>query len=101
MDGNISFHLGRVVATPGALEALERAGQPPIDYLQRHARGDWGEGLCEEDKRANAEALRSGARLLSAYVLPDATRLWIITDAVVDEETGRRQATTLLLPEEY
>ncbi len=72
-----------------------------IEVDHRLFRGDWGEGLCEEDKRANAEALRSGARLLSAYVLPDATRLWIITDAVVDEETGRRQATTLLLPEEY
>jgi hypothetical protein len=38
----VSFHLGRVVATPGALAALERVGQAPIDYIQRHAKGDWG-----------------------------------------------------------
>jgi hypothetical protein len=100
MSKAVSFSLGRVVATPGALAALERVGKSPIDYLQKHAKGEWGE-LDEEDKRANAEALESGARLLSAYLLPDETKLWIITDAVVDEDTGERYATTLLLPEEY
>ena len=52
------------------------------------------------DEQANNEALHTGARLFSAYFLPDETKLWIITDAVVDEH-GNRQATTLLLPEEY
>ncbi len=42
----------------------------------------------------NAEALSTGGRLLSAYALPDGTRLWIITEA-------DRSATTLLRPEEY
>ena len=97
----VSFHLGRVVATPGALAALERVGQAPIDYIQRHARGDWGEALCEEDKEANAEALKHGSRLLSAYLLPDQTIVWILTDAVVNPDTGERYATTVLLPEEY
>ncbi len=100
MSKAVSFSLGRVVATPGALAALEKAGKAPIDYLQKHAKGEWGE-LGEEDKQANADALESGARLLSAYRLPDETKLWIITDAVVDEETGERYATTVLLPEEY
>lgn len=97
----VSFSLGRVVATPGALAALEKVGKAPIDYLQRHARGDWGEALGEEDAQANAEALRHGTRLLSAYLLPDETKLWIITDGVVNSDTGERYATTLLLPEEY
>jgi hypothetical protein len=97
---SVSFHLGSVVATPGALAALERVGQAPIDYIQRHARGDWGD-LDEEDKQANAEALKQGSRLLSAYALPDGTKLWIITDGVIDPDTGERYATTLLLPEEY
>jgi hypothetical protein len=101
MSKAVSFSLGRVVATPGALAALEKVGKAPIDYLQRHAKGDWGDVLGEEDKQANANALETGARLLSAYALPDETKLWIITDAVVDEETGERYATTLLLPEEY
>ena len=56
--------------------------------------------MCDEDKQANDEALQTGARILSAYFLPDETKLWIITDAVIDDE-GNRQATTFLLPEEY
>lgn len=96
----VSFSLGRVVATPGALAALEKVGQAPIEYLARHAKGDWGE-LGEEDKKANAEALKHGTRLLSSYTLPDSQRLWIITDGVVDSATAQRYATTLLLPEEY
>jgi hypothetical protein len=100
MNKAVSFSLGRVVATPGALAALEKVGQAPIEYLARHAKGDWGE-LCEDDKEANAEALKHGSRLLSSYVLPDQTKLWIITDAVINTDTGERQATTLLLPEEY
>src|SRR5260370_31150888 len=35
--------LGQIVATPGALAALERANQPPTCFLARHAIGDWGE----------------------------------------------------------
>jgi hypothetical protein len=33
------FPLGQVVATPGALAALERAKQPPTCFLARHAIG--------------------------------------------------------------
>jgi len=97
----VSFSLGRVVATPGALAALEQVGKAPIDYLQRHAKGDWGEALCEVDKQANADALKHGTRLLSAYHLTPDQKLWIITDGVVNPDTGERYATTLLLPEEY
>ena len=94
----VRFDLGQTVATPGALEALRRNNATGLDYLQRHASGDWGV-LCEEDKQANDDALKSGARLLSAYFLPDETKLWIITEA--EDGKGRRQATTFLLPEEY
>lgn len=87
------FCLGRTVATPGALEALEGAGHTAGEFLGRHARGDWGD-LCDEDKAANQEALQEGLRLLSAYRLGDGKKLWVITEA-------DRSATTLLLPEEY
>ena len=87
------FALGRVVATPGALDALQAAGQGPGALLARHVRGDWGE-LCEEDRQENAAALKHGFRLLSAYTLKDGVRLWIITEA-------DRSVTTLLLPSEY
>jgi hypothetical protein len=98
----VSFSLGSIVATPGALAALEKVGRDPLQYLQRHATGkDWGEALCDEDKAANVQALKDGTRLLSAYLLPDETKLWIITDGVINPDTGERYATTLLLPEEY
>ena len=57
--------LGQTVATPGALEALGRNNSTGLEYLRRHASGDWGI-VCEDDKQANSEALESGARLLSA-----------------------------------
>ena len=34
--------LGRIVATPGALEVLREAGEDPLSYLTRHASGGLG-----------------------------------------------------------
>jgi hypothetical protein len=34
------FQLGRMVATPGALEALKEAGQDAIEFIYRHQQGD-------------------------------------------------------------
>jgi hypothetical protein len=84
--------LGRVVATPGALNLLGKSGTHPFDYLARHATGDWGE-LCTFDRRQNEIALRDGYRVLSSYEVPHG-RIWIITEA-------DRSVTTILLPEEY
>jgi hypothetical protein len=81
------------VATPGALEALADAGESPLDFLARHQAGDWG-ALCPEDRRLNDQALRQGARLLSAYHTSKGVKLWLITEA-------DRSSTCLLLPEEY
>ena len=97
-EQKVQFSLGQVVATPGALEALQRNNSTGLDYLRRHASGDWGI-VCEEDKHANNDALQSGARLMSAYFLSDETKLWIITEAAGDD--GNRAVTTLLLPDEY
>ena len=94
----VRFTLGQIVATPGALEALQRNNVTGVEYLRKHASGDWGI-VCEEDKQANEDALKSGARLMSAYFLPDETKMWIITEAADDD--GNRAATTLLLPDEY
>ncbi len=89
----VSFELGQVVATPGALDALTAAGETPLPYLARHAAGDWGD-LGEDDKMLNDLAVTHDERILSAYTLTDGTRIWIITE-------GDRSATTVLLPEEY
>jgi hypothetical protein len=37
------FQPGRIVATPGALAALEASGEAPVGYLARHITGDWGD----------------------------------------------------------
>ena len=87
------FSLGRLLATPGALDAANRAGENLLLFFCRHAAGDWGD-LSRDDLLANAEALREGTRLLSAYHLKDGTKLWIITE-------WDRSATTALLPDEY
>ncbi|MBW7886308.1 MAG: hypothetical protein H3C34_27515 [Caldilineaceae bacterium] len=88
------FALGTVFATPGALHALETAGQAPFEFLLRHVTGDWGDDLPPEDIRENELALVHGFRLFSAYNLKDGTRIWVITGA-------DRSVTTLLLPAEY
>jgi hypothetical protein len=84
--------LGRVVATPGALNLLSEIGEDPFDFLARHASGDWGE-LCAFDRRQNEIGLRAGYRVLSSYPV-GRERVWIITEA-------DRSVTTILLPEEY
>lgn len=85
------FALGRTVITRGALAEL------PQDEVQtamaRHIRCDWGD-VCDEDKQANDDALKHGARLLSSYHTQAGRKFWIITEA-------DRSATTVLLPEEY
>ncbi len=95
----VRFDLGPIVSTPGALEALRACNADPLQYLRRHAAGDWGD-LDETDKAANAGAITSGARIMSVYTLPDGQKLWVITDAEIDDQHNR-QATTFLLPDEY
>jgi len=92
------FSLGRVVATPGALESLGEAGQSAVGFLERHVQGDWGD-VCEEDGQLNDEALIDGSRILSAYRTSLGEKLWIITEAA--DDAGRRAATTILLPNEW
>jgi pilus assembly protein CpaF len=60
------FSLGQIVATPGALAALAKAGQTPLDFLTRHVCGDWGE-LDPHDQKENELGLKRGFRLLSSY----------------------------------
>jgi hypothetical protein len=87
------FLLGRLLATPAALEACAVSGENPFRFIARHARGDWGD-LDANDIRANERAIEDGSRLLSAYHLMSGRKIWIITEA-------DRSATTVLLPEEY
>lgn len=87
------FPLGQIVATPGALEALNEARQSPVEFLARHAQGDWGE-VCADDKSLNDEAVKDGSRILSAYRTKLDVKVWVITEA-------DRSLSTILLPSDY
>lgn len=90
------FALGQVVATPGALAAIERANQTPLEFLDRHARNDYGE-LDKADQASNTAGLlnkEEPAMVMSAYRTTQGERVWIITE-------WDRSVTTVLLPEEY
>lgn len=88
------FPLGRIVATPAALDTLAKFGQSAHGFLMRHATGDWGV-VCKEDSAANDEAIALGERLLSAYILGDGTtKVWVITEA-------DRSSTCVLMPDDY
>ena len=88
----ICFPLGRIVATPGALDVLDRGAVNAAELLQRHQSGDWG-NVPPEDAEENELSIVNGNRILSSYSVGE-DRIWIITEA-------DRSSTTLLLPEEY
>jgi len=75
------FPAGLILATPGALKALEEAEQDAGQFLARHLRGDWGD-LCPEDVAENEFSLHRGLRLMSAYTLVTGRKLWIITEQI-------------------
>jgi hypothetical protein len=88
------FTLGQVVATPGALKAIEASGDPLSNYLSRHQSGDWGD-VDAQDRKENQLSLEHGFRLMSVYTLSiTGVKIWIITEA-------DRSSTCVLLPEEY
>ena len=87
------FPLGQVVATPAALELLDRAAVNALDLLRRHQSGDWG-NVPPEDAIENTHSVLVGNRILSSYDVNVNERLWIITEA-------DRGSTTILLPHEY
>jgi hypothetical protein len=88
------FPLGQVVATPGAIEVIERRRLNAGFLLLRHVTGDWGD-MDDDDKARNDHAMYGGNRILSAYGQEsDPDRLYVITET-------DRSTTTFLLPSEY
>jgi hypothetical protein len=85
------LRLGRIVATPNALESLTQ--DDILLGIQRHQAGDWG-NLTDDNRTANDRALAQGGRIVSAYNAMNGTRFWLITEA-------DRSTTTILLPEDY
>jgi hypothetical protein len=110
------MHPGRVVATPGALEALAAAQEFAGHFIARHLAGDWGDNgtyakteVTEKERRYGAMATDddaklnrlaveadNGSRVMSSYTLIDGTRLWVVTEGI-----GADRHTCVLLPSEY
>ena len=95
------FRLGQILATPGALAALDKFGVQPLNLvLSRHVLGDWGD-LCDADRELNMHSIANGMRIFSSYKLTAVSgdnttteTVWIITEA-------DRVSTTILLPGDY
>lgn len=87
------FQLGKVVATPGAVETLAEAQTSAWTLLSRHVTGDFGD-VDADDRQANLDAIKDQARILSAYTLKTGERLWVLTEA-------DRSSTCVLRPDEY
>jgi hypothetical protein len=98
---NGAFNTGQIVVTRGVYDLAFKNpdfAQFIQKSLNRHIKGDWGD-VDEEDKQSNDQALKQGARLLSAYNddrFPQngVATIWIITEA-------DRSSTTILFPDEY
>ena len=68
------LQLGKIIATPGAVEALNAAEQTASHFLNRHLSGDWGT-LCDEDRQQNDEAINNGiGKKVSDAIQPFANR---------------------------
>lgn len=73
------FQLGKIYATPEAIEAFNSAGQRPSDFLTRHVLGDWSE-MDPKDASENVRAVSSNSRVFSAFRTALGERLYIITE---------------------
>jgi hypothetical protein len=93
----MSFQLGQIVATPGVLRLLEECRQTPLEFIRRHATGDWGD-CSKHDRAANDAALKDGSRIFSVYRTTTGKKVWVITEA---EHEGKRASTCILKPDEY
>jgi len=91
--GAARFPLGHLFLTPGAIEALEEAGQSAQEFINRHARLEQGE-LCDDDHKENLFSVDKVLRIFSAFKTATGVKLWVVTES-------DRSATTILLPDEY
>ena len=91
----LSF-FGQIVATRHAVDAVDALKISKA--LQRHFAFDWSD--CPPgDRQANQDALSDGSRIFGSYKVGGGIVLWVITEA--ENDSGVRESTTVLLPEDY
>lgn len=86
------FPTGQIVATRLVLSHLNAQDRHPMEFVLRHASGDYGD-LGPSDILENVRAILRHARILSAYHVGN-EKIYVITEA-------DRSATTVLLASEY
>jgi len=84
------FDLGLVSATAQAALSLAKSKTQPEELLHRHASVDFGE-VDQARTDANLDAIQSGGRIASAYLLPTGDVVLVVTE---------NDSTTLLTPPE-
>jgi len=90
------FPVGKLVVTLGIQQLIDQHAFPVMEYVDRHAQGDWGNVLVG-DYAENELAVEMGDRVLSVYAVTyDEQRIefFVITEA-------DRSVTTVLLKSEY
>lgn len=97
----MKFHPGRLNLSAGFSRAATPEGDNRPDLkkiaalLHRHLTGDWGD-VTADVKKANAAALKTGARLVSAYKL-GRTKVAVVSDP---QHGPTRHSTMFKLPTE-
>ncbi|MFM9101540.1 MAG: hypothetical protein ACKOPS_09450, partial [Cyanobium sp.] len=90
---------GRPAPPPQGRDAAAGPRHQITARLERHARGEWGDGDAD-DKVANDDAARTGdGRLFSSYDTAEHGTIWIITNDICSE--GEGPITTVLFPDDY
>lgn len=88
------FKLGKCAMTHNAQSYLAECSLNPEVLLRRHASGDWGD-IPEEDGMANEQAVKSGGKILSGYVICG-NMVYVFTAQL----PGRERRTVIALPGE-
>ena len=86
------FKLGQTVITRNALAFCEQHNISPMQYIQQHANGLWGE-LDQQDIQANIDAIAYDGRILSCYRI-EGEKFYCVTE-------WDRSVTTFLLASDY
>lgn len=88
---NAKFKLGTIEIEPRASMVLGRSGQDAGIFLQRHAKGDWGD-LSDREKFENEYRLKKGDFVRSCYRTS-------LGESVLVSTTADRQRTVVSAPD--
>ena len=81
------FNIGTIAATPNAVALCEALGIPPLDFVQRHAAGDF--GVIDPDQRDRNQRAISDARYPAVSAYP-------VGSSVVYVVTKQGESTTVM-----